>query len=212
MIALLMKSALVAALVVLPAFPLCAQSRVATVDLKRVFDNYWKTKEAEATLKERAGEMEKDLKNLIESYNKMKEEYPKLLEAANAAALSTEERERRKKTAESKLLEIRETEQTIEQYRRDAATRLDEQKRRMRENILKEIRTVLDGRAKSGGFIVVLDTSAETLNNTPVVLYAASGDHDLTDSVLQQLNAGARPSAPTDAGKSAAPPSQPKKK
>jgi outer membrane protein len=168
-----------------------AQSRIATVDLRKLFDGYWKTKQAETTLKERAADMEKQHKGLVDDWNKSKEDYQKLLTSANDLAVSTEERERRKKSAEDKLLEIKQTEQTIEQYRRDSITRIEEQKRRMRENLLKEIRAIIEARAKGAGYGLVFDTTAETPNSTPVLLYTG-GENDLTDSVLAQLNAGAQ--------------------
>jgi hypothetical protein len=37
---------------------------------------------------------------------------------------------------------------------------------------------------------MVVDTAAETFNQTPVFLYA-SAEYDLTEDVLKQLNAGA---------------------
>ena len=36
-----------------------AQNRMATVDLRKVFDGYWKKKQAEVALKERQTDMEK---------------------------------------------------------------------------------------------------------------------------------------------------------
>lgn len=167
-----------------------AQGRIATVDLRKLFDNYWKTKQADAALKDRAAEMDKSHKEMIEGWKKAKEDYQTLLADANDQAVSSEERDRRKKAAEGKLRDIKDTEESITQFERQARTTLDEQRRRMRDNILGEIRTVLNSRAKSGGFALVVDTAAETINNTPVVLYS-TGENDLTDAVLSQLNAGA---------------------
>jgi hypothetical protein len=41
----------------------------------------------------------------------------------------------------------------------------------------------------------MLDTSAECVNNTPVVLYS-NNENDITDAVLAQLNAGAPAETP----------------
>jgi len=53
-------------------------------------------------------------------------------------------------------------------------------------------------KAKAGGYTLVFDTAAETVNGTMTIVYT-SGDNDLTDAVLSQLNAG----APIDVTKSA---------
>jgi outer membrane protein len=177
-------------LVTLLSGPAFAQTRIGTVDLRKVFDGYWKTKQADAALKDRAADMDKSHKEMLDGWRKAKEDYAKLLSDANDQAVSAEERERRKRTAETKLRDMKETEENIGQFERQARTTLDEQKRRMRDNILGEIRTVLNARAKQAGFTVVIDTAAETINSTPVILYTA-GDNDLTDQVLSQLNAAA---------------------
>jgi outer membrane protein len=177
-------------LVTLLSGPAFAQTRIGTVDLRKVFDGYWKTKQADAALKDRAADMDKSHKEMLDGWRKAKEDYAKLLSDANDQAVSAEERERRKRAAETKLRDMKETEENIGQFERQARTTLDEQKRRMRDNILGEIRTVLNARAKQAGFTLVIDTAAETINSTPVILYTA-GDNDLTDQVLSQLNAAA---------------------
>ncbi len=167
-----------------------AQGRVATVDLRKVFDNYWKTKKADAALKDHAAEMEKDHKQMLDDWKKQKDDYQTLLSDANNQALSPDERDKRKKSAEDKLKQIKETEETIQQYERQARIQLDEQRKRMRDSLVEEIRTALNGMVKSAGYSLVLDTAAESVNNTPVVIYS-SGDNDVTDTLLHQLNATA---------------------
>jgi outer membrane protein len=167
-----------------------AQTRVATVDLRKLFDGYWKTKQADAVLKDRAADLDKEYKGLRDDHKKLTEEYQKTLADANDQAVSSEERDKRKKTAEAKLKDIKDAEETIGQFERQARTTLDEQRRRMRDNVLGEIRTTINAKAKSGGYGLVVDTAAETANATPVFVYS-SNDNDLTQVVLDQLNAGA---------------------
>lgn len=167
-----------------------AQGRVATVDLRKLFDNYWKTKQADAGLKDRAAELDKEDKNLRDDLKKANDDYQKLLSSVNDQAVSAEERDRRKKSAETKLKELKDSEDAIVQYERQAQTTLVEQRRRVRENILSEIRATVNAKAKAGDYALVVDTAAESVNNTPVFLYF-SGENDLTDAILSQLNAGA---------------------
>jgi outer membrane protein len=171
-----------------------AQNRIATVDLRKVFDGYWKKKQAEAALKERQTDMEKEDRNMVDDYKKAKDDYQTLLTSANDQAVSTEERDKRKNAAEDKLRRIKEMEDTIAQYERQARTTIGEQSQRMRSNILTEIRNVVNSKAKAAGYFLVIDTAAESINNTPVFLYA-NNETDITDAVLQQLNA----TAPADA-------------
>jgi outer membrane protein len=173
------------------------QGRIATVDLRKLFDNYWKTKQADAALKDRAADIEKEHKNMLDEWKKAKEEYSTLLSEANNQTLSLEEREKRKKSAEDKFKQLKDSEDSITQYERSARTTLDEQKKRMRDSILDEIRTTVNGKAKAGAYALVVDTASESANNTPVILYS-NNENDLTEAVLSQLNAG----APVDALKS----------
>jgi outer membrane protein len=164
-----------------------AQGRIATIDLRKVFDNFWRTKQAQANLKEQAADMDKERKSLVDDFTKAQDDYKKIINSANDAAISNEERDKRKASAEKKLLEIRELEQTVQQYDRQATTTIGEKQKRMRENILKEIREVVNAKAKASNFALVVDTAADSINNTPVVLFT-SGENDITDSVLSQLN------------------------
>jgi|CZKM01.1.fsa_nt_gi outer membrane protein len=181
----------------------CAQSRIATVELRKVFDGYWKTKQADAALKDRAADIDKDHKNMIDDWKKAKDEYQTLLTEANNQTLSFEEREKRKKTAEDKLKQIKDLEEQITQYERQARTTLDEQKKRMRDSIVEEIRAAVNSKAKSAGYALVIDAGAESGNGnaaaatpgTPVFLYV-SGENDITEAVLSQLNAGAPAETP----------------
>ena len=195
-----------------------AQGRIATIDLRKVFDNYWKTKQADAVLKDRAADIEKDHKTMLDDWKKAKDEYQTLLTEANDQTLSLEERDKRKKSAEDKLKQIKDSEDAITQYERQARTTLDEQRKRMRDSIVQEIRTTITAKAQSGAFSLVIDSGAESGNGnpatgtpgTPVFLYT-SKDNDLTDAVLAQLNAGAPAETPMTEDKAAGTKSEKKK-
>lgn len=166
------------------------QSRIATIDLGKVFDNYWKTKQAQSIIKERRADIEKEYNNMVQDRKTAREEYDKLMAEANDPAVSAEEREKRKRAAEDKLKYLRDQEEVMQQYQRQAAVTIDEQTKRLRDNILSEIRTIVNARAKSAAYSFVIDIAAETINRTPFVLYN-SNEHDLTQDVLKELNATA---------------------
>jgi outer membrane protein len=176
--------------VVCGTFVLHAEDRIATVDLREVFDGYWKTKQANAALKERGQELEAELKGLVADYEASKKEYQTMLEEANDQAVSITERERRSKKADERLKELQTDEQTIQQFQRQAGETIREQNTRVRDNILEEVTAVITNLARKGNFTLVVDTAAETSNRTKVVLYVNDPD-DLTEAVLSQLNATA---------------------
>jgi outer membrane protein len=167
-----------------------AQTKIATVDLKKLFDNYYKTKLAQASIQERAAQLDADDKSMKDDLKKGGDEYQQLLQQADDQALSAEERARRKQSADDKLKDLQQSKATIDQYERQAQTTLGEQRQRMRDNILVEIKAAVATKAKAGGYSLVFDTAAETVNGTMTIVYT-SGDNDLTDAILSQLNAGA---------------------
>jgi outer membrane protein len=170
-----------------------AQSlKIGIIDLRKVFDTYYKTKQADTNLKEEAAELDNQRKEMIESFKQSEDAYRDLVDKAADQAVSPEERERSKQTAEKRLMELRELEQTIQQFERTARAQLAEKQRRMRDRILGEIRETINAHAKRGNFTLIIDTAAETVNNTPVVLYN-SGENDITNAILTQLNAAAPP-------------------
>jgi len=184
----------------------CAQGRLATIDLRKVFENYYKKKQAQAAIDDRKTDMEKDIKAMLAEYDKTNSVYQTLLGDANNSALSAEERDKRKKSAEQAFKQLKELEDAIRKYQRTAESNLDEQRTRLIDNIVAEIRTVVTAKAKSAGDALVFDTSATSFNRTPVVLYS-NNENDLTDAILTQLNLG----APADVPKTEEKPDERKK-
>jgi len=190
---ILKQNLLVLLLTVLVLPAAAAEVKIGLIDLKKVFDDYYKTKLADASIKDEAAGLDKDRKTLTDDYQKAIEDYKKAVEEANNQAVSADEREKRKKEAEGRLIKVNEIEQGVKQFDRTARGNLEEKQRLAREKILAEIRTVVNEKAKSAGYTLVLDSAAEGMSRTPVVFYTAGVDNDLTPAVLVQLNATAPP-------------------
>ena len=170
--------------------------KIATVNLQKVFDTYYKTVRSNSALQQEAADMEKERKSMIDSEKKAETDWQKLIEKAEDQAVSAEERARSKKEAQQKLTEAKSAGEAIQEFDRAAGAKLREKRRQRTDDILKEIRGVLDGEAKVGGYSLVLDVSGESANMAPVVLYS-NGAYDLTENLIKELNAGA-PAPPAD--------------
>jgi Skp family chaperone for outer membrane proteins len=167
-----------------------AQGRIATVDLTRVFDNYYMTKESKLALQESNKEQTKELETLVEKLKKMDQEYRKLVEESNDQAVSAEERQKRKKALEPKLKELKEADAAASELKNLNTEKIKQQMARMMEKLVGDIKRAVEVKAKSSGYSYVLDSSARSGNQTEFLLFN-SGENDLTDSVLSQLNAAA---------------------
>ena len=172
-----------------------AQTKTASVDMKKLFDGYWKTKQAQTALENRKIELRKDIKDMTDNLEKSQTEYKKLLDEAMDQAISTDEREKRKLAAGDKAKEMSNAKIALDQFQRQAEAQLADQSQRMSGNIVTEIRKAVADNAKAGNYTIVLNA-----NTAEVVVYVEPGI-DITESVLKQLNAG----APVDVTKPALP-------
>ena len=162
-----------------------AQSKIVSVDMKKLFDGYWKTKQAQSALESRLTELRKEIKDMTDGLEKTQNEYKQLLDQATDQAISPDEREKRKQSAGDKAKEMSNSKIALDQFQRQAEAQLADQKQRMSSNITTEIRNVVTAQAKASGATVVLNA-----NITDIIVFTDPGT-DITDNVLKQLNAGA---------------------
>jgi len=167
------------------ALSAAAQTKVATVDMKKIFNNYWKTKQATAALENRKSELKKELKDMADGLEKAQADYKQLLDQVNDQALSADERDKRKQSAAEKLKEVTSSRSTLEQFQRQAEAQLADESQRMSGNLLVEMQKAVADKAKAGGFTLVLNAA-----NSEAFIYVST-DNDITESVVTQLNAGA---------------------
>ncbi len=174
-----------------------AQAKIATVDMKKLFENYWKTKQAQAALQGQYAQVVKDENDMKDDLKKGTDDYQKLLTQANDPAISADERARRKQAAADKMKQLEDRRSAIEQYDRNANARLNDALQHMSEKVMADLEAAVNAKARAGGYSMVLNTSSETLNfgaakvNVPSPVVYSVGDVDLTSDVLKQLNAGA---------------------
>jgi outer membrane protein len=187
---ILRTTILTVSLLVSLSVPALAQTKIATVDLSKLFDGYWKKKQVETVLNDRKAQLDNDDKSMRDDLRKGSDEYQKLLEQANDQAISAEQREKRKQAAADKLKQLQDSKNAIDQFERQAQITLTEQSQRMRDNIVGEIKAAVAAQAKAGGYSMVINATVETANATTAVVYS-NGENDLTDAVLKRLNAGA---------------------
>ncbi len=173
-----------------------AQTKIAVIDMKTVFDGYWKTKQASVTFEDRKKDYAGQHQAMIDQYQSANEEYRKIRETVNEGAISATEKDRRQKDADEKLKEIQKLERDIRDHQKSMEGNLTETRFRLRRNILREIREIINTKSKTEGYTLVLDSAAEGINQTPVVLFS-SGANDISEDILSKLNEG----APVDAAK-----------
>jgi len=167
-----------------------ASGRIVTVDLNKLFNEYYKTPVASAKLKDSAEGLNKENEQLITKYKKLVSDLDKLREEAEKPEYSAEVKEQKRKQVQEKLVEAQRTEKEIADFRRTNQQQLERDRERMRQNILKEITEVVNKEAKDAGYLYVFDKSGLTLNGVPSIVYAQDS-LDITDAILKILNRNA---------------------
>lgn len=140
------------------------QLKMGYVDISRLFDEYERTKRSESLLEQKGKQKEEELERRLGDLKKLREGLELLSdEARDARAREIDKRadELRRLGAYSKRDLVKERDQTAQE-------------------ILREIRQVVQEYAKANGFALLLDRQA--------LLYGQDV-YDVTDKVLQELNA-----------------------
>jgi outer membrane protein len=162
-----------------------AQTKLASVNLNKLLHDYWKTKQAKAALDKQGADQERDLKTRADDIDKQKGDYKQLLDQSNDPAISADERDKRKQSAQAKAKDIYAAQAKLEQDQRLEKSQLDEENQRMLKLLLTDIQKAVADRAKVDGYTMVLNGGL-----SEAFVYV-SPQTDITDDVLKQLNAGA---------------------
>jgi outer membrane protein len=162
-----------------------AQSKIASVDMKKLFDSYYKTKLAEDVLDQKKADARKSLKAMADGIEKEQADYKQLLDQANDQAISADARDKLKLTANDKAEQFNTDRTEFDKSQRRIEADLADQSQRMSGNLIGEIQKAVADKAKLGGYTLVVNSA-----NIEGIIYVSPAI-DITDSVLAQLNAGA---------------------
>jgi outer membrane protein len=165
-----------------------AQSfHVGTVDMKRIFDSYYKTKDAESKINEARNAAKKELEDRMDIAKKSVDEVKKLDEEITNAALSKDAKEQKQKLRSDKAQELQNMDREIREFQASREKQLQEQSVRMRAGIVDDINKIVADKVKAENYDIVVDKSGPSLNGVPIVLYARDS-YDFTDTVITALN------------------------
>jgi Skp family chaperone for outer membrane proteins len=165
------------------------EPRIVFADLDRVFTEYYRTQQADKQLKDLAEEFKAERKAMVAEFDELQDDFKTARDDAQNTAYSEDMRSQKRVEAEEKLVEIREQESKIRRFDESRQKQLDDQSRRMRKRIVEDITKELDSYARTQGYTAVIDSSGETLNGVPVVIYR-DPKLDVTESIVSLLNRG----------------------
>ncbi len=187
-----------------------AEARIATVNLEKAFNDYYKTKIIDNDFLEQGKVYRNYIARQAETLRKDEAEYRKQLDSALNVALAPAERQKRQAEAEKLEAALKARRAELEQYAADRARALRESAAAERKKVIGEIRAEISRRAAIEGYSLVLDSSGLSMNDTSIVLYSAPA-FDITEKVIAELNRGAQPVPANGSARSAADANAPSK-
>lgn len=174
--------------------------KIGSVDMRRLYEEFYKTKVAQRSFDESVGAYRKDYQQRVNDYNKLNEEFQKLREESNNPALTQEKREQKAKAVNEKVLELRKSLEAVKEFEQNSQQYLNDLRRRQNDAILKEILEAVRKKGRDGAYTVIVDSSGfGTVAAVPMAVYADE-KLDFTDVVLKGLNANAPANLPSSVG------------
>ena len=167
-----------------------AELKVATIDMNRVFTEYYKTKDAEAKLNEQRAGAKKEFDDRIETLKKSMEEITKLNAQIEKPELSKDAKDAVLKERETKVADARNLDKEVNDFKSTRERQLQEQFLRMRKDIIDDIMKIVTTRVSSAGYDLVFDKSGLSMGQIPVVVYSRD-DMDFSKDIIEKLNANA---------------------
>jgi len=165
-----------------------ADLKVGLIDMKLVFDSYYKTKDAEAKINDARTQAKKELDDRLDTFNKAQEQARKLNDEAGKAELSEKAKGEKTKALNEKLQELGVMQREVQEFQQTRERQLSEQSVRSRNGLVEEINKVVADIVKGGGYDLVFDKSGQSLNQVNVIQHSKES-FDFTADVVSKLNA-----------------------
>ena len=171
-----------------------AEMKVGTIYMQKVFTAYYKTHEAEDKLKDAQRAYKEELDQRMEAYKKNLDGINKLNEEINKPEQSSASKDQKAQVRDSKISETKGLEKEISDFRTTREKQIQDQLKRMRDEIVEEIMKVVNEQVKAQNYDVVFDRSGFSANNIVPVLLYSKDNYDFSESVITKLNSS-RPAA-----------------
>lgn len=186
----MMKKAFVLLAALVAVTVSAASPRIAVVDLRRVFKEYYKSRIAEEFIKQQAESARLYLGQLTKQLEALRADARRLGTNAMNQALDPALKAKADADAAAALRKVAEKEAEIKLYTGERAREIQELEQRRRAEIIADIRAEVSRRAVVGGYELVLDSSGMTTNDLPAVLVFPA-KNDISNAVIRELNRNA---------------------
>jgi Skp family chaperone for outer membrane proteins len=188
-----MKKLLFCALLAFLPFSLAsADLKIATIDLGKAFDQYYKTKEIQSHLREKQEEAQKELQDQVADYQRISDEVSTLDKESKDPTLAPEAQKEKARARDQRGADLQAKGRAIEEFKTERTNELKDELVRRHKEVVDEITKVINDYSGPQGFDLVLDkSSASVTSGVPFVLYNSPKLTDITPDIVKLLNASA---------------------
>ncbi|MEO0413716.1 MAG: OmpH family outer membrane protein [Verrucomicrobiota bacterium] len=165
------------------------QPEVAVVDIQEIIENFYKTPIEEKKINDEMEPETKPLEVKVAKLREMGEQFKTEQEKLRAEGLSDEDKKAIGQTLEKILKERQPLQAEVMRERAVASQKLVKLRRDMEQRMLGEIKDMISAVADKNGIDFVVDKSFLPKSKDKLVLYVSAGMTDMTDVVIQSLNA-----------------------
>ena len=158
--------------------------KIATVDMSKTFESYWKTTLSNKQIKERETDFNKIEQGMVDDIKLIQEEYSRLVQSAQDPANAASKREEDSKQARLKAAANDRSLRSLTEYRQNKQRTMGEMRARLSKARVDEIKEIISAKAKQGSYDLVVNSAQ---NDAALVLYTV-GKNDLTKEVIEELN------------------------
>jgi outer membrane protein len=167
-----------------------AQVKFGTIDMNRVFSEYYKTKDAQTKYADAEKAANDDLNGRVETLKASMKDISQLNTDIQKPDLAKDDADAKKKDLQTKVAAARALDKEIADYRTSKQKGLQDQFLRMRKDIVDDIMKTVNDLVKAKGYDIVFDKSGLSAGAVPVVLYSRD-DLDFSQDVITTLNKNA---------------------
>ncbi len=163
---------------------------IVTVDMDRLYKEYYKTLEANERIKGSFEKAQKQIEEMVNEGQIMLEDYKSIIEMTQNDALTEEARLKAQADAETMAQQLKDKEREIQQFRQNTQRSVQQRQQTYRDLFLDEIKGIVMEVSRERKGDLILDTSGITALGIPGVIYS-DPSWDVTELVMERLNADA---------------------
>ncbi|HQL10406.1 MAG TPA: OmpH family outer membrane protein [Lentisphaeria bacterium] len=166
-----------------------AQDKTAYVNMEKIFEEYYKTVNANIAFEQQKQDFEERVTMLRGELEALAKETQKFEEDSQNELLSMAVREDSRRKFQLRLERFRGKNEEFERFRQENMQKLQRIRGTKEEELVEELLTMVRKFAEVRGYSHVYEVSGRTLNRVPVLLVYPK-DQDVTDVVVNIANAG----------------------